>query len=251
MTSEGGAVSTNAAGLQTKQDDVFGRIAGRYDLLCDLFSFGIHRQWKRRVAKLIAREPWLNLLDAATGTGDVVLRVASCQHLVPAQSIIASDISPQMLAIAARRATGIRATVEFRLLDAHAMPEVPDASIDLYSISLGLKICERDRVLREAHRVLRPGGRLVTLEASSISPRWLHRFYLRYMALCMPFIGWIATGGDASAYQYLLKGIQEFPSAERLASEIASIGFEDVSFQRLSLGIVAIHVARKTRAPSP
>lgn len=248
MTLGGGDVSTNAAGFQAQRDAVFDRIAARYDLLCDLFSFGIHRQWKRRVAMLIAREPWQTLLDAATGTGDVVLRVVSGQTLGRERHIIASDVSQPMLAIAATRAAGVGASIDFRLLDAHSMPEIPDASVDLYSISLGLKICERDRVLREAYRVLRPGGRLVTLEASTISPRWLHRVYMRYMDLCMPFIGWLATGGDASTYQYLLKGIQEFPSAEGLASEMESIGFEEVSFQRLSLGIVAVHLARKAEA---
>ena len=125
------------------------------------------------------------------------------------------------------------------------MPSVRDASFDLYSISLGLKICDRARVLREAFRVLRPGGRLIALEASAIVVPWLHRLYLMYMNLCMPAIGWIATGGDASAYRYLLKGVREFPDADRLAQELLTLGFVDVSFERLSLGIVAIHTARK------
>jgi len=125
------------------------------------------------------------------------------------------------------------------------MPEIPNASVDLYSISLGLKICEREKVLREAMRVLRPNGRIVILEASNIPLRLLHDLYLLYMRLVMPVIGWIATGGDTSAYKYLLKGIEKFPTAEVLANEMISLGFTDVSFQRLSLGIVAIHVARK------
>ena len=244
--------SANAAHFQTEVDDVFGRIASRYDLLSDLFSLGIHRLWKRRVAQLIAGESWTSLLDAAAGTGDVVLRVARRQNPGPEQTIVASDISPQMLAIARRRAARLGAALEFRILDAHNMSSIPDASVDLYSISLGLKICERTQVLREALRVLRPGGRFIALEASNIPWGWLHQLYLAYMSLCMPVIGWAATGGDASAYRYLLRGIQGFPTAEALASELSDLGFEEVSFERLSLGIVAIHMARKpwgTAAP--
>jgi ubiquinone/menaquinone biosynthesis C-methylase UbiE len=112
-------------------------------------------------------------------------------------------------------------------------------------MSLALKICDRRKVLREALRVLRPGGRLVILEASTIRWRPLHVAYLIYMSLCMPVIGWIATRGDASAYRYLLQGVREFPTAEVLATEIQCIGFTDVSYELLSLGIVAIHTARK------
>ncbi|MDQ0073036.1 ubiquinone/menaquinone biosynthesis methyltransferase [Variovorax boronicumulans] len=201
----------NAADFRTQEDDVFGRIAGRYDLLSDLFSLGIHRLWKRRVAALITQEPWTDLLDVAAGTGDVVLKVAQRKGLRSGQKIVATDISPQMLSIARRRAAQLQVRVEFRVLDAHAMPDIADNSVDLYSISLGLKICERKLALREALRVLKPGGRFIALEASNISVRWLHRAYLGYMAVCMPVIGWAATGGDASAYRYLLKGIQDFP----------------------------------------
>jgi ubiquinone/menaquinone biosynthesis methyltransferase len=236
--------SKNAAEFYTQRDDVFGRIANRYDLLCDLFSFGIHRLWKRRVARVIAEESWSRLLDCATGTGDIIVRVV--QHKKPEQhqEIIASDISPQMLAIAQKRLDSVT-KIDFQVLDAHSMPGISTASVDLYSISLGLKICEREIVLREALRVLKPGGRLVVLEASNIPWGWLQSLYLNYMRLIMPIIGWIATGGDTSAYIYLLQGIEKFPTAEVLANEMTSIGFKDVSFERLSLGIAAIHLARK------
>ena len=241
--------SENAAAFDASVDDVFGRIAGRYDVLCDLFSFGIHRLWKRRVAALIAQEPWAGLLDAAAGTGDVVLRVIKNDPSLVGREIIVSDISPAMLEIARRRAVPLLRRldrqVDFRVLDAHAMTGIQDASFDLFSISLGLKICDRAKVLREAMRVLRPGGRVIALEASAIVIPWLHRLYLTYMDLCMPAVGWIATGGDASAYRYLLKGIHEFPDADGLARELLALGFVDVSFERLSLGIVAIHMARK------
>jgi len=238
------SATDNAAAFDAHHDDVFGRIATRYDVLCDLFSLGIHRLWKRRVARCIAEESWDTLLDGATGTGHIV------QHILAHAStrdrrVIASDISPKMLAIAERRLASHRDRVELRLLDAESMPAIADASVDAYSISLGLKICDRRRALSEAFRVLKPGGRLIVLEASTIAWAPLHRAYLAYMSLCMPALGWLATGGDASAYRYLLQGVREFPSAEALAREIAGHGFTDVRFERLSLGIVAIHVGRK------
>ena len=99
--------------------------------------------------------------------------------------------------------------------------------------------------MREALRILRPGGRLLVLESSNIPWRWLHRAYLIYMNLCVPVIGWLATRGDASAYKYLLRGLENFPTAEAFAEELSSLGFKDICFERLTLGIVAIHRARK------
>lgn len=239
----------NAAAFATSADDVFGRIAKRYDLLSDVFSLGIHRLWKRRVARVIANEHWSTLLDGATGTGDIILRVLAHES-VKDRSIVASDISPQMLAIAEQKFSRHTDRVSVRQLNAEAMTSVPSDSLDAYSISLCLKICNRQVALREALRVLKPGGRIVVLEASNIPWRFAHAAYLAYMSLCMPILGWLATGGDASAYRYLLNGIREFPSAEALAVEMAEHGFADVRFERLSFGIVAIHVARKPLSSS-
>ncbi len=100
MKSDSAFTSSNAAKFHTEVDDVFGRIATRYDLLCDLFSFGIHRIWKRRVAKIISEKQWSNLLDVASGTGDIILRLLNQNSFKSDQNIIASDISPKMLAIA-------------------------------------------------------------------------------------------------------------------------------------------------------
>lgn len=234
----------NAAEFSWQHDDVFGRIASRYDLLCDVFSFGIHRFWKRAVARRIASEDWNVLLDGASGTGDIVLRLLAHQE-TSGRTVIASDISPKMLAIAQRRLKSHGDKVRFTVMDAEAMTSVADASVDAYSISLCLKICNRRRALEEAFRILRPGGRLIVLEASNIRWNWLNRAYLAYMSVCMPALGWLATGGDASAYRYLLHGIREFPTAEALAVELRGHGFEDVLFERHSLGIVAIHTGRK------
>ena len=234
----------NAAEFSWQTDDVFGRIAARYDLLCDVFSFGIHRMWKRRVAQIIATDPWESLLDGATGTGDIILRMLAHQR-TEGRTVVASDVSMSMLAIAERRLAPRQSQVQIRQLNVECMPSVADDSVDAYSISLGLKICDRRKALDEARRVLRPGGRLIVLEASNIPWRPLQSAYLGYMSVCMPALGWLATGGDSSAYRYLLHGIKEFPTAEQLAVELEQLGFCEVNFERLSLGIVAIHTARK------
>jgi demethylmenaquinone methyltransferase / 2-methoxy-6-polyprenyl-1,4-benzoquinol methylase len=150
-----------------------------------------------------------------------------------------------MLDIAKRRATRLASAVQFQTLDAHRLTTIETASIDLYSMSLGMKICDRKLALAEAWRVLRPGGTFICLEASEIPVRFLHRAYLTYMKLCMPVVGWAATGGDTSAYDYLLKGVCGFPGAQKFADEITAQGFVEVTYERLSLGIVAIHFARK------
>jgi len=238
------AALDNAADFAWQHDDVFGRIATRYELLCDVFSLGIHRLWKRRVAQLIASEHWATLLDGATGTGDIITRLLA-HEAGPGRTVVASDISTKMLAIAQRKLAPLRNQVQVRQLDVESMPTVADGSVDAYSMSFGLKICNRGSALREAYRVLRPGGRLIILEASNIPWLPLHWAYLALMAMCMPVFCWLVTGGDSSAYKYLLHGIREFPSAEALAAEIGDHGFQEVTYERLSLGIVAIHTASK------
>lgn len=244
MSHHRSAASDNAAEFTWQTDDVFGRIASRYDILCDVFSLGIHRLWKRKVARTIAAENWSTLLDGATGTGDIILRVLARQEAA-GRTVIASDVSSPMLAMAQRRLSAHGDRVQLRQLDVESMPTVPSNSVDAYSISLGLKICDRRAAILEALRVLRPGGRLIVLEASNIPWLMLHKAYLAYMSICMPVLGWLATGGDASAYRYLLNGIKDFPSAEQLALELENLGFQDIKFERQSLGIVAIHTARK------
>ena len=209
----------NSADFTPKDDDVFGRIATRYDFLCDLFSLGIHRLWKRRVAYIIGNAPWQNLLDVASGTDDIVYRILQQRDATfdnPPQ-IIVSDISPQMLNMAKKKMIGHNKNTSFLLIDAENMIQIESASQDVVSISLGLKICDRHKALQQAYRILKPQGRLVTLEASNIPIAWIQRLYLAYMSAVMPIIGWLATSGDSSAYQYLLKGLKDFPSAENLA----------------------------------
>lgn len=235
----------NAAAFTAERDDVFSRIAGRYDLLCDLFSLMIHRAWKQHMARRVLAHDWRDMLDAASGTGAIALRVARAMPEGAGRRITVSDICHNMLAVAQRRAGPRPLPLTFRHLDAEALVEIPDGSIDLYTISFAMKICDRTKVMREAFRVLKPDGWFLCLEASDIPFRPLQLAYLAYMTACMPVIGSIATGGDHSAYDYLLRGIHAFPGADAFAAEMAAQGFAEVTFRRLSLGIVAIHEGRK------
>jgi len=108
-----------------------------------------------------------------------------------------------------------------------------------------MKICDREKILKEAMRVLKSGGVFYCLEASQIPIAAVHKAYLIYMDWCLPLIGKLAADGDASAYGYLLKGIHDFPGAQGLAAELQEFGFSRVSYKRLSLGITAIHRAEK------
>lgn len=230
-------MDANAAAFDPVADDVFARIAGRYDRLCDVFSLYAHRLWKARIAELMAAESGALALDVASGTGEIPVRLL--RRGGGPDRIIVSDICPQMLAQAEKKLSGV-ARVEFRRLDAHQLV-VPDASVDIYSISFGMKICDRARVMAEAYRVLKPGGVFYCLEAARIPIEPLHQLYLAYMDWCLPLIGRIATGGDASAYAYLLRGVHDFPRQRDFADEMRQFGFEQVSFENQTFGIVAIH----------
>jgi len=233
---EAWANATNAAAFDPAADDVFARIAGRYDRLCDVFSLLAHRLWKARIAALMAREQGAIALDVASGTGDIPVRLL--RRGGGPTKILVTDICPQMLAQAEKKLPH-SGRVELRRLDAHAL-DIADASVDVYSISFGMKICDRARVLTEAYRVLRPGGAFYCLEAARIPFEPLHQLYLAYMNWCLPFIARIATS-DASAYNYLLRGIHEFPRQAAFAEELRQRGFAHVTYENLTFGIVAIH----------
>lgn len=235
----------NAAGFHAEADNVFARIAGRYDRLCDVFSLGIHRLWKRRMAARIAAHSGEAILDAASGTGDIPMRLLAKGHR--AGRLWVTDKCPQMLAIA-RSKVGEGEGIAFALRDAERLADVADESFDAYSISFAMKICDRRKVVSEAFRVLKPGGRFYCLEAARIRPELLHRLYLVYMNWCMPLIGRIAADGDRSAYLYLLRGVHAFPDQDTFADELTEAGFAGVTYTNLTFGIVALHEATKPAA---
>ena len=243
----------NAASFTPDKDDVFARIADRYDRLCDVFSLFAHRLWKERMAARVAAAAGEVVLDVATGTGDIparLLRRCRDRGRAPARLVV-SDLCPQMLALAreklareklARLGPPDAGMVEFALLDAHDLGAMPSASVDVYSMSFAMKICDRRRAVAEAFRVLRPGGLFLCLEAGHIPVAWIQAAYLLYMERCIPAIGWLATR-DRSSYAYLLRGIRDFPAQGDFARELEAQGFREVSWENLTFGIVALHRA--------
>jgi ubiquinone/menaquinone biosynthesis methyltransferase len=191
------------------------------------------------------------VFDAASGTGDIPLRVERLLakgFATDAKSIAVTDICPEMLAIARLKLASCAPIFAIQDGDAHDLKNVAADSVDVYSISFGMKICQRDRVIAEAFRVLKPGGTFLCLEAARITVAPLHALYLKYMDWCLPTIARIATGGDDSAYNYLLKGVHQFPDQETFARELRDAGFESVRYENHTLGIVAIHEGVK---PAP
>lgn len=236
----------NAAEFRQAQDNVFARIAKRYDLLCDIFSLYLHRYWKTKAAKYInAQNPGL-ILDVATGTGHVALRVFKRMARAKKEfRIIATDSCPEMLNIAKGKLHPSPKQISFEVMDAHTLKGIKSRSVDLVSCSLAMKICERKKVIKSSYRVLKPGGTFVCLEASHVKFGPLYWFYLKYMDWCLPIMGRLAMKGDASTFLYLLKGIHDFPDQKTFAKELQAEGFQNVNFKNLSFGAVALHFAQK------
>jgi len=227
--------------LDEKKDrvkEVFQSVAGKYDIMNDLMSLGVHRLWKRAFCEALAPRPGQTLLDLAGGTGDIAFGWLA-RGGGPA---VLSDINEAMLAKGRERAlAGARiADMTFLLADAEALP-LPDMSFDRVSMVFGLRNCtHKDKVLAEARRVLKPGGRFLVMEFSKLQISALERFYDAWSFEVMPRIGQVVAK-DADSYRYLAESIRMFPDQERLAEMMREAGLERVSYRNLSGGIVAIH----------
>jgi len=226
----------------TAVNTMFARIARRYDLANRLLSGGVDNWWRRRlVAAVLAAHP-STVLDLATGSGDVAFALG--RRLPPDVDIIGIDFCQPMLdeAEAKKRRSGGFANVSFHQGDALALP-LSYASVDAVTIAFGLRnMADRRQALREILRVLRqPHGRLFVLEFSQPA-RWFRPCYYFYLRQALPRLAGIITG-DRAAYEYLGQTIGEFPDHAGLSAEIRNAGFSTVAATRMSLGIVALHVA--------
>ncbi len=226
---------------QALVDDVFHSVAGRYDLMNDLMSGGLHRAWKAALVAAVnppKRGTPFALLDLAGGTGDVAFRVADAGG--PGTHVTVADINADMLQVGRERAAKSGHRVEFIEANAEALP-FPDRSFDAVTIAFGIRNVPRiDVALGEIHRVLKIGGRFLCLEFSSVDVPGLDRLYDLYSFNVIPAVGRAVTG-DAEAYRYLVESIRKFPRPEKFADMIRAASFRRASFQPMTGGVVALH----------
>ncbi len=219
---------------------VFERVAGRYDLMNDLMSGGIHRLWKEALIDWLYPRPGMHLLDLAGGTGDIAFRLL--RRLEGRARVSLCDLQHEMVAVGRDRAldAGWLNEIEWIVGDAQALPFAA-RRFDAVTIAFGIRnVTYIDRALREAHRVLRPGGRFLCLEFSRVVIPLLDRLYDAYSFSVVPLLGRLVVG-DADSYRYLVESIRRFPDQETFASLMRDAGFARVSWRNLSGGIAAIH----------
>ncbi|HHI81916.1 MAG TPA: bifunctional demethylmenaquinone methyltransferase/2-methoxy-6-polyprenyl-1,4-benzoquinol methylase UbiE [Rhizobiales bacterium] len=228
---------------QARVNDVFARVAERYDLMNDLMSGGLHRLWKNEFVTWLAppkSEQNFRLLDVAGGTGDIAMRVVRAGGT--GTEAVLCDISPQMLAVGRRRVAeaGFASQITCTVGDAQALP-FADKSFDAYTIAFGIRnVTHIDKALAEAFRVLRPGGRFLCLEFSEVQVPILDRLYDFHSFEIIPRLGKLAAG-SADPYQYLVESIRNFPDQNKFKHMIEAAGFSQVKYRNLTGGVAAIH----------
>ena len=219
---------------------MFDRVAERYDLLNDALSMGMDRYWRAVVARAVGATQGQLVLDLAAGTG-----TSSRTFIRSGARCVACDFSLGMLAVGARRPA---AGLGFAAGDALALP-FADETFDVVTISFGLRnVADTGQALAELLRVTRPGGRLVICEFSHLPLRQADELYQRYLSRALPAIA-RRLSPNAAAYDYLAESIRAWPPQHALAGQLAAAGWSDVSWRNLTLGVVAMHEARRPSSP--
>jgi demethylmenaquinone methyltransferase/2-methoxy-6-polyprenyl-1,4-benzoquinol methylase len=222
-------------------DDVFHKVARRYDIMNDVMSAGLHRVWKNALVTTLrpSRRKPLALLDVAGGTGDIAFRVLDAA--APGSQATVCDINREMLAVGRERVPkALKGRIEFVQGNAESLP-FPDAQFDAYTIAFGIRNVPRiDLALAEAYRVLRRGGRILVLEFSQVDIPGFDAIYDRYSFHVVPVMGKLIAG-DAEPYRYLVESIRKFPTPDAFASKMEAAGFERVTHQPMTGGIVRLH----------
>lgn len=238
--------ATTHFGFQTVREEekvslvrgVFDSVAGKYDLMNDLMSAGVHRLWKANFLDWLRPQANQTLLDVGGGTGDIAFGWKK-RGGGPA---LVCDINKEMLKVGRDRAVDRNVTSQINWVcgNAETLP-IPDGSVDRYTIAFCLRnVTHWDRAIAEAYRVLRPGGRFMCLEFSKVVVPGLREFYDLYSFNVLPKLGSMVAG-DEAAYQYLVESIRKFPPQEEMAQMVRDSGFSRVEVRNLSGGIAAIH----------
>jgi demethylmenaquinone methyltransferase/2-methoxy-6-polyprenyl-1,4-benzoquinol methylase len=219
---------------------VFASVAGKYDVMNDLRSFGVHRLWKRFTLSLTGLKPGQRALDVAGGTGDLALGML--RQVGKEGSVVLSDINPRMLEVGRDRLldAGFVGNVECLVADAERLP-FEDDSFDCVTIGFGLRnVTDKAAALRSMHRVLKPGGQLLVLEFSTPVAPGLKPLYDAYSFNVLPTLGSLVAG-DRDSYRYLAESIRMHPNQETLLEMLRTAGFAQTRYHNLSGGIVALH----------
>jgi demethylmenaquinone methyltransferase/2-methoxy-6-polyprenyl-1,4-benzoquinol methylase len=228
---------------QALVDDVFHKVARRYDLMNDLMSAGLHRAWKNALVTAInppTSDRDFHLLDVAGGTGDISFRTIKAGGFNTRATV--ADINAEMLGVGRERAfaQGLDHVVNFVDANAESLP-FSDKSFDAVSIAFGIRNVPRiDVALKEMHRSLKLGGRFLCLEFSNVDVPGLDALYELYSFNVVPAIGRVVAG-DAEPYRYLVESIRKFPKPKVFADMMRAAGFARVSHRVMSGGIVALH----------
>ena len=223
---------------------VFTSVAGKYDLMNDLMSLGIHRVWKRYFTATCQVKPGDRVLDLAGGTGDIAALLKD--RVGEKGELVLGDINVSMLKVGRDRMTdrGNVRGFEYVQCNAEALP-FPDASFDLVTMAFGLRnVTDKDAALREIARVLRPGGQARVLEFSEVQAEWFKPIYDFHSFKVLPKLGSLFAG-DAESYQYLAESIRKHPPQRELKAMMEAAGLARCSFRNMSAGIVAIHTGYK------
>ncbi|KAG0346705.1 2-hexaprenyl-6-methoxy-1,4-benzoquinone methyltransferase [Podila humilis] len=210
---------------------VFANVATKYDVMNDVMSGGVHRLWKDHFIRTLAPTPGTKLLDVAGGTAQVTV----------------FDINPNMLEVGKERFTKTpyhnTSQVSFMEGNAENLEHIPDNSMDAYTIAFGIRNCTHvDRVLKEAYRVLKPGGRFMCLEFSKVENPVISKFYDVFSFDVIPAMGQIVAN-DRDSYQYLVESIRKFPAQKDFAKMIKEAGFTVMGqgYEDLTFGVAAVH----------
>lgn len=228
---------------------VFDSVSRRYDIMNDVMSGGLHRLWKNTMVRRLRARPGQHVVDVAGGTGDIALRILyPFRTANPADRprVTVLDINESMVRVGRDRAfdRGFTTGLEWGCCDAQALP-LPDQCADAYTVAFGMRnMTDVPAALREARRVLRPGGKFLCLEFSQVAPI-LAPLYDTYSFQLLPVMGRVIVRDDKS-YRYLAESIRTFPAQDAFAAMIKAAGFDRVSYRNLSGGIVALHAGWRT-----